>query len=192
LEAARCPAMSLRTLHRRVGEVAAWRRPRLVVAHSHPRLDRGSILPNAPLVRPSPRRLVAVASLALADGAALGRVLRLAHGVALAALRAGAGGRDLAARAFARSARRADTTRRRLVGVGTRWLGTVGPAWDLGYELPKLLSAERIDGSLMGTVVMAASAGDGWLMGQRQASGVANRSRCLFCGSAAGPFAEAD
>jgi Winged helix-turn helix len=25
-----CPAMSLRTLHRRVGEVAAWRRPRLV------------------------------------------------------------------------------------------------------------------------------------------------------------------
>jgi hypothetical protein len=37
-----------------------------------------------------------------------------------------------------------------------------------------------------------AGAGDGWLIGQGQASGVANRSRCLFCGSIAGPFAEAD
>jgi hypothetical protein len=39
---------------------------------------------------------------------------------------------------------------------------------------------------------MAAGMGDGWLIGQGQPSGVANRSRCLFCGSTAGPFAEAD
>jgi len=36
-----------------------------------------------------------------------------------------------------------------------------------------------------------ASAGGGWL-GERHAGGVANRARCLFCGSATGPFVEPD
>jgi hypothetical protein len=36
-----------------------------------------------------------------------------------------------------------------------------------------------------------ASAGGGW-PGERHAGGVANRARCLFCGSATGPFVEPD
>jgi hypothetical protein len=36
-----------------------------------------------------------------------------------------------------------------------------------------------------------ATAGGGW-PGERHAGGVANRARCLFCGSATGPFVEPD
>jgi hypothetical protein len=39
---------------------------------------------------------------------------------------------------------------------------------------------------------VAASAGNGRLLGVSRASGVANRARCWLCGSTTGPFAEPD
>jgi hypothetical protein len=164
-----------------------------LVPHRYPPSDCGSILPNAPLVHPSPWSLGRGGLARTAGGAALGHVLRPATWGRRPSTPGGARAAETSLQRFARRAGRANAMRApadagRRTSVGQRLTGTP----DLRYELLNLHHGGEPVVTLVGTVGMAASAGDGWLIGQRQASGVANRSRCLFCGSAAGPFAEAD